>query len=168
MTTKLTLTIDKDTIQKAKEGKDYFGFAGNVPSVPYITGDYDKRIEWEANVNKLLSGKILEIMNDMKQASRTGATGFGQLSNKELELLRQASTALNRRLPPDVAERYLNDMQKIHERALGISSEGSGTTPEQVNQNGSAQIPSFAYVEEAVLSGYKGPAIVAGRKARIE
>lgn len=114
------------SIQKAKEGAGYFGPLGELPSIPILTGNYDKRVEWESNVNKLLSQKVVDVMTQMKQASKTGATGFGQLSNKELELLRQASTALNKRLSPDVAIQYLNKMEKIHKKVLGIGDGSSG------------------------------------------
>jgi len=103
------------TIQKVKAGSKYFGAAGPIPTLnPW---GYERK-EWEANVNKLLSQKIVDLMNNMKQASRTGATGFGQLNKSELTLLQNASTALNKGLSPEQALGYLGEMEKISQRLI--------------------------------------------------
>lgn len=106
------------TIEEVKKTPQYFGALGDLPSIPVVTGDYGKRKNWETNVNKLLSGRVLDIMNQMKQASRTGATGFGQLSQKELQVLQNASTALKRNLSKEDAMRYLNDLEGTYQRVL--------------------------------------------------
>lgn len=94
------------TISEVEKGIGHFGLTGSVPSLPGT-----ERYNWETNINKLLSGKIINLMTSMKEASKTGATGFGQLSNKELGVLQQASTALKKGLSPEDAQRYLNDMK---------------------------------------------------------
>lgn len=103
-----------DSIRVAKEGINNFGFFGAIPSVPGT-----KRVDWETNVNKILSGKVIELMAEMKNASRTGATGFGQLNKEELTQLKNASTALKRNLRPEDAERYLNIMEEKLKKVLG-------------------------------------------------
>lgn len=124
-----------ETIEKAKVGVDkkYFGPLGELPTyaTPQLFTDYKSRTDWEANINKLLSSKIVNLMNEMKQASRTGATGFGQLNRSELKLLQDASTALNRRLDPQTAQYYLDEMEKIAKRRAGIQETRQPTQPNQ-------------------------------------
>jgi hypothetical protein len=114
------------TIGEVEKGINYFGAVGKVPTLnPW---GYERK-NWEANVNKLLSGKIIELMTTMKEASKTGATGFGQLSNKELAVLRDSATALNKGLSPTDAQGYLNDMKVILNKVAGESpQESSGKT----------------------------------------
>ena len=146
------------TITAVKSGSKYFGFAGNLPTaaVPSTLAEgYGPRREWEANVDKLLSGKVIEVMTNMKKASKTGATGFGQLSNKELALLKEASTALKKDLDPETALKYLNDMERINNKVL--------------NKRG-ADVNSFSSVEEAEAANLPSGTIVmiGNRKARID
>lgn len=139
------------TIEEVKKGKKYFGPLGELPSVPVLTGDYNERKNWEVNVNKLLSQKVVDLMNSMKSASRTGATGFGQLNKSELDLLKNASTALKRSLAPEDAMRYLNDIEQIHRKVLG----------------GASKLPSFAS-EADIPPGFKGAAIVGGVEGMVD
>ena len=73
-------------------------------------------------------------MSEMKSASKTGATGFGQLSNKELGVLQDASTALKRTLSPQDADKYLTKMENAAKKVLGIPiEEKSGDVRSQYN-----------------------------------
>ena len=104
-----------NTIKEVKKGTKYFGAFGQIPTLnPWGF----ERKEWEANINKLLSQKIVDLMNNMKQASRTGATGFGQLNRSELTLLQNASTALNKGLSPAQATKYLDAMEKMSNKII--------------------------------------------------
>lgn len=110
-----------DTIQKVKNGIKYFGPYGDVGTRLTSLGgaiDYKDRSEWENNVNKLLSAKVVDQIMSMKNASKTGATGFGQLSEKEGQLLREASTALKRTTDKTAAAGYLDTMEKIYQKIL--------------------------------------------------
>ncbi len=95
-----------DTIAKVEKGIKEFGLWGQMPSIPG-----SQRTIWESNVNKLLAGKVIDIMMAMKDASKTGATGFGALNQTELDVLKESSTALKRWLPPSEAQKILNDMK---------------------------------------------------------
>lgn len=113
-----------NAIQEAKKGRKYFGPLGNVPSIAApssLFGEYGPRKEWENNVNKLLSGRIIDLMNQMKSASKTGATGFGQLNRSELQLIQSASNVLSKDLPPDVAMKYLDQLEPLYQKMLGGS-----------------------------------------------
>lgn len=136
-----------NTIGEVEKGINYFGLTGQLPSIPGTA-----RANWEANVNKLLSGKVLDVMTKMKQASKTGATGFGQLSNKELGVLQQASTAIKRGLSPKDAQRYINDMKANLQKVI----------------EGQQEIPSFNSEQEAEASGIKGVILINGHRARID
>ena len=114
-----------ETIKKVKEGAKYFGPLGEVPTIAapstYLQGEYGPRKQREANVEKLLSQKVIDVMSEMRKASKTGASGFGQLTEKELAVLRSASTALNKGLAPADAIYYLDEMENIHKMVLGGS-----------------------------------------------
>lgn len=114
-----------NTIAEIEKGINHFGISGRIPAgvTPW---DYDK-VDWQANLDKLTSNLIVDLMAQMKQASKTGATGFGQLSNKELELLKSASTALKKGMREEDAQKYLN---QIKEKALKVYGRESLNTSE--------------------------------------
>ncbi len=102
-----------NTISEIEKGIGHFGLYGQLPSIPGTP-----RYTWETNINKLLSGKMIDLMTQMKEASKTGATGFGRLSEKEGQILREASTALKRGLPPEKAQEYLNSMKSALQKVI--------------------------------------------------
>ena len=71
------------TIDEVEKGIKNFGAVGKLPSIPW---DY-KRVNWEKNFDTLKSKKMIDLMTTMKEASKTGSTGFGQLSEKEGKIL---------------------------------------------------------------------------------
>lgn len=99
-----------DTIAEVRKGVDkgYFGLYGVIPAIPGT-----EKYTWQQNINKLLAGKMVELMTQMKEASKTGATGFGQLSEKEGQILRDASTALKRGISGQEATEILNKMEQV-------------------------------------------------------
>ena len=113
-----------DTITEVERGMSYFGTWGWAPSIPGSS-----RQAWQANIDKLLSGKILNLMTEMKNASRTGATGFGQLSEKELKVLQDSSTALKRTLSQENAQKILDDMKIKLQKVI---KERTQTSPEEM------------------------------------
>lgn len=102
------------TIDEIEGGLEYFGAFGGLPSFPGTS-----RSNWEANINKLLAEQVLKVLSDLKSVSKTGATGFGQLSNKELKILQDSSTALKRTLSQEDAKRYLQDIRSSFSKILG-------------------------------------------------
>jgi len=119
-----------NTVRKIKEGKKYFGPLGNLPTsaTPELIFDYKNRKQWENEVQKLLSQKVVDLITTMKSASKTGATGFGQLNEKEGQLLKEASTALSRDLDPDSAMYYLDEMEKMYQKILTNETSGQQTS----------------------------------------
>lgn len=104
-----------NTISEVEKNKKFFGARSLIPAFPQT-----EKVGWDANINKLLSGKILETIADMKRTSKTGATGFGQLNRAELKVLTDASTALKKTMSKEDAQPYLDKMKdsmyKIMER----------------------------------------------------
>lgn len=103
-----------DTIGKVKKNLKYFGAAGSIPPLP---GEYDK-VDWRANFDKLLSQKVLDVMTQLKDASKTGATGFGALSAPELKVLQDAATVLKPNMSEKDALEYLEKMEVITNKVL--------------------------------------------------
>lgn len=152
-------------IQEAKKGKKYFGPMGNLPSIaapsslPVLGGQYGQRKEWENNVNKLLAGRVMELMTKLKQASKTGATGFGALNQKELALIQNASNVLSKDLPPDVAEKYLTELEGVYQRVLS----GGGQRFGQPQQEQGAGLPEWVpqnFDYQSALRDYGSPEAV--------
>ena len=121
-----------ETISEIEKNLDFFGIKSFIPAIPG-----SEKANWDANINKLLSQNIINVMNSMKQASKTGATGFGQLSNKELEVLRGASTALKKNLSKEDAVRYLGKMKAVANKIL-VNQE-SGNKEQSIGAGGSSK-----------------------------
>ena len=122
-----------DNIMVAKDGIKHFGISGLFPAI-----SAGKR-KWKANVDKLLATKVLQIMTTLKQASRTGATGFGQLNKSELVLLQQSATELKKWLAEEDAMEVLNRMEgiarklvtPINQQDVQVGDMGSGGNEDQ-------------------------------------
>lgn len=114
-----------NTIAEIKKGIQYFGAAGEM--IPPLPMEYSKK-NWSANVDKLKSKLVVDLMNKMKQASRTGATGFGQLSDKERELLQNAATALQKGLSEGDASKYLDEIEQGAMKILGKGTTSGNKT----------------------------------------
>lgn len=112
------------TIAEVEKGMGNFGLTGNLPSIPGTD-----RVNWEANINKLISKTVIDLMTQMKQASKTGATGFGALSQKELQVLQNASTVIKKGMKPADAQRYLNDIKAVAQKVLSNSPQGQQSQP---------------------------------------
>lgn len=102
-----------DTIAEVEAGIKHFGLLGDVPPIPGTD-----KANWVANVNKLTSSKVLDMIKTMKDASKTGATGFGALSEKELTVLENSSTALKRNLSPKDAQKYIDKIKEAAKKVV--------------------------------------------------
>ena len=134
------------TINEVKSGLQYFGPLGNLPTqatpggilstigqpLGVNKGGFAARRKWETNIDRLLALKGFDMMKELKNASKTGATGLGQLSEKEGEWLRQASTALKKDIGQEQAIEILSGMERLYKKVL---TGKQGTIPTQVGQN---------------------------------
>lgn len=87
-------------------------------------------------VTSLKSQKTIDLITQMKQASKTGATGFGSVTEKELDLLQSDIVKLDQRSPTfkedlkRLQTTWTNLQNKIKsEQAGGKPAATSGTTP---------------------------------------
>ena len=79
-------------------------------------------------VTSLKSQKTIDLITQMKQASKTGATGFGSVTEKELDLLQSDIVKLDQRSP-----NFKQDLQRLQTTWTNlqnkIKSEQAGKTP---------------------------------------
>ena len=87
-----------------------------------------------AALEQVLGQQVVDLISDMKAQSRTGATGFGQLSVRELEVLQSAATQLTRRLSEPAALRELVAIQQSLQKILkeGPRESGGASVPTDV------------------------------------
>jgi hypothetical protein len=110
------------TINEIRKGIDNFGVFGDVPSLPGTD-----RYNWESNFKRLIDMRVVALITEMKSASKTGATGFGPLSEKEGQRLENAQSALKRGLKKEDALRYLNEIEELSRKVLNPNREGKQT-----------------------------------------
>jgi hypothetical protein len=132
----MVVTSAQDALRAIEEiekngGINLFGLRSVVPAIPGTP-----KSNWNANIDKLTGQLVLDVMTNLKNASRTGATGFGQLSNKELALLQGASTQLRRDLSPQDAQKYLGILKEKYNKIIsGQQKQGqtqSGYDPNEL------------------------------------
>jgi hypothetical protein len=68
-------------------------------------------------------------LGEMKAQSKTGATGFGQLSEKEGEILGNAAAQLQNSQTPEQFRDQLVHMRALTEKILKPSMTGGGAQP---------------------------------------
>jgi hypothetical protein len=113
--------------------KNYFGaIEGRMPA-----GLNQGKREWAKNYDFLEAKNILSVINEMKNQSRTGATGFGNMNAGELKVLRDASMRLDKQLDEKTAEKYLLEMKKAFQTI--IDREKNGYDGQQQGGQQSAQ-----------------------------
>lgn len=79
----------------------------------------------KAALDQVTGQLTLQLIQDMKAQSRTGATGFGQLSARELEVLQSGATTLK----GEISEaRALRELKKLRERFSKILQPGQADT----------------------------------------
>lgn len=124
-----------DTATNIEKGANFFGpIGGDFPTwaapSSWLPGGKTpgQRTDWEANLDKLRAGLTLDRVNAMRSAGTTGSTGMGVLSNTDIQLLTNASTALRRNLEPKDAMRYIKQIKDIQAKFLGLSDRGDGNS----------------------------------------
>ena len=113
------------SIDQIEKGIQHFGKSAMFPFIPGT-----ERKDWKGHLDKFLSGLVLDVMSDLKRASATGSTGFGQLSEKELQLLYDAATALKATTSEKEAKRLLGNLREKFQ--LKISRLQQGITGDDV------------------------------------
>ena len=86
-----------------------------------------------AALNQITSDAVVNTILEMKAQSKTGATGFGQLNLKELDIIQSAATKVkDRNIPPETAAAELKDMiQRLRQIRNTTASGGATPAPNQ-------------------------------------
>lgn len=90
-------------------------YGARIPGAAYFPGETSKA---ESAMNRLKGRVIVDLLNEMKNQSATGATGFGALSGPELRLLENAASELNSSLIPD--DRVADELERIYKAATQL------------------------------------------------
>jgi hypothetical protein len=81
----------------------------------------------KAALDRLKGRVIVDLLNEMKNQSRTGATGFGALSGPELKLLENAAAELNSSMISDT--RAAAELERIYSMAKQLYGDEPGNGP---------------------------------------
>ena len=114
--------IDNLLKEDPKTGSKRFEVAvgpvqGRASGMALPTKKGEKSFQINQEIKTLLAQKALNTITEMKNASRTGATGFGAMNEKELGLIEADIASLDTRLSDEAFEaslnRIKNRMQKV-------------------------------------------------------
>jgi hypothetical protein len=126
------ITIRPDGTAELKPGVGNL-FGARVPGAQYFPGDTAKA----AAALKRLKGRIImDLLAEMKSQSRTGATGFGQLTERELDLIQGAATTLDstfisNQTALEELVRIYNSVKAMHDQAGPAASAPAPSAPRQ-------------------------------------
>jgi hypothetical protein len=137
----------EDTVSSLKNGLVNIDKARNLSKSwttnPWISSTTENlptdAMALKDTVTALNSQKTIDLINRMKQQSKTGATGFGSITEKELDLLQSDIVKLNYRSPTfkadlkrveDKWKEIINKIEtdKAKKAAKETTPSGSGTT----------------------------------------
>lgn len=88
-------------------------YGARIPFLGYIPGS--DTAEASAALKRLKGRVLVDLMNEMKSQSRTGATGFGSLTAPELQMLEQTASTLDSSLISDQAA--ADELRRIYDIA---------------------------------------------------
>lgn len=91
-------------------------FEGAIPGQRWLPGS--SAANAQAKLNELKGKQVVDLIAEMKAQSRTGATGFGALSEKELGLLESAAARLDTWQDQDQFNAALEDLREKLGRVL--------------------------------------------------
>lgn len=122
------------TVEEIEKGIGFFGPYGDAPSLLTSAGGlrkghYDARSNWEANLDRLRGELTFEKIQELKNASETGATGLGPVSEIEFKTLTDSATALRRNLGPAEAAKHIKIIKDTYNKILGKSGFPNDTPP---------------------------------------
>lgn len=115
--------IDPATGQLALKSATQNLYGLRNPIAQYIPGS--ETATAKGALDRLKGKAIIDLIQEMKAQSRTGATGFGQLSGRELSVLENAATQLSSANISDEAAR--TELQRIYDIANQAAGGGRGT-----------------------------------------
>lgn len=127
--------MDKNNKLKNTAG---IGFAGigplNTRNIPG-TQAYDNGVA----INRLKGMLTLDLINQMRQASKTGSTGFGRITNQELNLLQNAAAQLD---PGQDPKKFEQQLALIKEKLNEVLLPSDSSNPTSTAVPGSTKKPT--------------------------
>lgn len=110
-----------DSIDNLLEGDRYKSAVGPLRGLrsKYALASSGEAFSVNQEINSLLASKAIQTLLQMKQQSSTGSTGFGALSERELELIINDIASLNTQLSP---EAFGRNLEKIRNKTLDAMS----------------------------------------------
>jgi len=112
--------IDADGNLNPGVGAVIGGFEGGIPA--FMQGEGGQAAL--GAIDRLLSMLSIETLGNLKAQSRTGATGFGALSEGELNLIGASGSTLKRRRQSEAA--YGAELKRLRDRILNSESRRGG------------------------------------------
>lgn len=115
--------IDNLLKEDPKTGRKRFEVAvgpveGRTSGMALPTKKGEKSFQINQEIKTLLAQKALNTITEMKNASRTGATGFGAMNEKELGLIEADIASLDPRLSDTAFEASLNRIKKRMQKVM--------------------------------------------------
>jgi hypothetical protein len=96
-----------------------------------------------AALNRLKAVRVVELIGELKAQSRTGATGFGQLSDKERLLLQDAASKLDTDLDEGTLNAEIVRIKGLLNKIMR-PAEGQGSATTSVKPNAADLIRKYA------------------------
>lgn len=97
-----------------------------TPSSTRKMGLTRETVSANASLQQIIGQRAVDLIREMKAQSQTGATGFGQLNLKELELILAAATRLGQRIPHDTARQDLRMLRDKYAKIMMPSAAETG------------------------------------------
>jgi membrane protein involved in colicin uptake len=132
-------------------------YGARVPGLSLIPGTDTANAA--AAMNRLRGRLVTDLLGELKSQSKTGATGFGALSEKELAILQQSASKLENSGMSD--SDVLNELVRIRERLLRAQEE-----PGAVRPNGPQQPDAATSGVPKVGGTFQGGTVTGVRKIR--
>lgn len=116
------------------------GWSANVPMLEAVPGIGPGMAGANSKIDQLQNMLTLDLLQDLKDRSKTGATGFGALNLKELGVMENAATRLSKRnMSEGEFAKALKEIRDELNKALQPGKE-EGTQAEQSTQQ--QQVPA--------------------------
>lgn len=133
-------------IQRAREGVDaghsagYWARLGKVPVVGNLI-EPQNAVDLEGPLNTIASRLTLDKLASLKQASPTGASGLGSLTEKEGALLRDSVAALGQTQSPDKLRESLAAVEKHYRNFMALTAGEDYRNPKVAEKYGIVKMP---------------------------
>lgn len=106
----------------------------------------------QAALDQITGQLVLSTLADMKAQSRTGATGFGQLSNRELDVIEAAATMLKGGISEELALEKLTELREKFQKVLLDREAETGADAGRAGVTGGIDLDTPLYIIDGRMS----------------